>query len=224
MRDEDFASFSELLDGTCGLLSRGTYRPSATNTALWFRALAAHDLDTVRAGFDAHVRDTERGRFVPTPADVLGQIERSKPRLAHPGGDEAWSLAIAGRSEFDTVVWTDQIRDAFEIARPVLDSGDEVGARMAFRGAYLRLVDAARADGAAPKWTVMIGFDAERRVKAIEAAVKAGRLPQSELLALPAPESGEPLLRLVAPAPNDSAAALEAKAKLRSIAQELRAS
>ncbi|HEV6964611.1 hypothetical protein [Roseateles sp.] len=214
MRDADLDEFTQLLDATCGLLSRGAYTPNALNTALWFRALAAHDLAAVRAAFDAHIADPQRGRFVPVPADILAQIEGAAADDGRPGPEEAWALVLAGQDEQRTVVWTAEIAEAAGIARPVLLAGDEVGARMAFKEAYSRLVADARAARRPVAWSVSEGHDVAGRAAAIRAAVEAGRLPTTQLQALPAPaERGDtPLLTLVGTAPEKHRAALRAYA------------
>lgn len=217
MREPDFAEFSKLLDAVCSLLSRGTYVPNATNTALWFRSLQAHELAVVRAAFDAHVKDPQRGRFVPTPADLIAQIEGLASNDGRPGAEEAWALALHARDEADTVVWTAEMAEAWSVARSVFDLGDEVGARMAFREAYTRLVEDARRAHMPAAWSVSLGFDLERRALAITAAVRAGRLPQEELLALPAPARGEALLLPVSSANTDAA-----RQRLRELAEKLR--
>lgn len=201
MRESDLEPFAELLDAVCLLLSRGAYVPSAQNLAVWFRALAAYDIATVRAAFDAHVKDPERGRFVPTPADVIAQITGAAAADGRPGSEEAWATAIGSRDEAATVVWTEETAQAWAIARPVMDLGDEVGARMAFRQAYDRMVHAARAHRQPCRWTASLGWDGQRRQLAIEAAVNAGRLPAQEHVALPAPVAQLPLLALSAAAP-----------------------
>jgi hypothetical protein len=194
MRDADLVPFTELLDSVCNLLSRGTYTPNAANTALWFRALREHPLDAVRAGLDAHVRDPQRGRFVPTPADVIAQIVGTAEADGRPGAEEAWAIALRARDEQETVVWTRDIAEALGIARPILDMGDEVGARMAFREAYNRIVEDARRVRRPASWETSLGFDPVRRDEAIRAGVEAGRLP---LEALPPPKGADmPLLAL----------------------------
>lgn len=185
MRESDYAEFSGLLDGVCSLLSRGQYVPSATNTALWFRVLSEHDLAAVRLAFDAHVRDPQRGRFVPVPADILAQIEAAAELDGRPGPEEAWSIAVRGSDERVTVVWTDEISEAWGVARPVLELGDEVGARMAFREAYQRILAASRKERTAPRWWASLGHDQQARAVAIGEAVQLGRLPAEEMLALP---------------------------------------
>jgi hypothetical protein len=187
MRETDFDAFTANLDAACDLLSRGTYRPNATSAALWFRSLARYDLGTVQAALDAHVLDPQRGRFVPTPADLIAQIDGSAADDGRPGPEEAWAVALRSTNEAETVVWTAEIAEAIGIARPVLEAGDEVGARMAFREAYVRLVDAARRQHMPAAWTASLGFDHRLRAVAITAAVAAGRLPASDLPRLPGP-------------------------------------
>jgi hypothetical protein len=64
---------------------------------------------------------------------------------------------------------------------------------------------------------VSLGFDPERRALAITAAVNAGRLPQEELLALPAPARGDALLLPVSSANTEAA-----RQRLRELAEKLR--
>lgn len=189
MRDSDFDAFSELLDGVCGLLSRGKYTPNAQNTALFFRALSRHPLEVVRRGFEAHVADTKRGQFVPNPADILAQIEGDEANDGRPGADEAWSMVVRAADEAETVVWSEEMAQAWAIASPVLQQGDKVGARMAFKDAYARLVDEARKAQRPIAWTVSLGHDADRRHTALAAAEAAGLLPQGQALLLAPPKA-----------------------------------
>lgn len=206
MRDADFDEFTQLLDATCSLLSRGAYTPSAINAALWFRSLVAHDLTTVRTAFEAHIADPQRGRFVPVPADILAQIEGAAANDGRPGAEEAWAIALRGVDETETVVWTAETSEAWAVARLVHAAGDEVGARMAFREAYGRLVEGARHSRQPVQWVVTEGHDAQRRRVAITAAVQAGRLPGSALPELPAPPEPVALLGHKADVPPQIAA------------------
>lgn len=218
MDDADYPAFSELLDAVCNMLSRGAYVPSPANSALWFRALRKYPPDVVSQAFDDHVRDAQRGRFVPTPADVIAQIEGQAKDDGRPGAEEAWSMSIAARDEGDTVVWTAEMGQAWNTASTVMALGDETGARMAFRQAYDRLVGEARKAGVAPTWQVSMGHDPGRRIAPISAAVADGRLPHSELLALPASHGRDVLLLAsVLPGVPDSA-----RAALRALAEGLR--
>lgn len=110
-----------------------------------------------------------------TLAAVLQRIQAEDGR---PGKDEAWAIAMTTNDEFETVVLTDEIQIAFGAAKPVLDAGDKVGARMAFISAYERLVIQSREEGKPVNWHVSVGFDANRRLEAITKAVQLKRIPQ----------------------------------------------
>jgi len=125
-----------------------------------------------------------RGRFA--LADVLDRLEAADGR---PGPEEAW--AMCPRSEAETVVWTAEISAAWGIARPVLESGDEVGARMAFRESYARLVSEARAAGQPVRWIPSIGHDPEQREQVLKLAVERNRLAAIQLIALAPPHQIE---------------------------------
>ncbi len=117
-----------------------------------------------------------------TVADVIDRISSA---VGHPTANEAWGLVLASIDESETVVWTEQIAEAAAIARPIFDAGDEVGARLAFRDAYERIV---REAGDAPRWLPSLGNDVERREAALDRAVRSGRLtPQHAAGLLPAP-------------------------------------
>lgn len=94
----------------------------------------------------------------------------------HVGADEAWAIASRGEDESATVVWTDEIAEAFGVARGLLLNGDAVGARMAFRETYSRMTQEARDAGRKPKWWPTLGHDPRSRESAIREAVAMGRL------------------------------------------------
>lgn len=163
----DFQPFGAMLDQVCALLSRGTYVPSPQNTGMWFRALQRYPLADVRAAFDAHVADPVRGRFVPVPADLIAQMQNRAEDDGRPGAEEAWATALLADDEAQSLRWTSETAAAWGIARPVLRLGDEVGARMAFRETYERLIAEARIAGRPVKWEQSIGQDLEERQAAI---------------------------------------------------------
>lgn len=186
MQRFDLPEFTLLLDDVCSLLSRGAYQPNDRNTAMFFRALERHSLEEVRAAFGAHIADPRAGRFVPVPADILAQIEARVAHDGRPGAEEAWATAFRSADEGETIVWTAETAEAYGIALPIIQAGDEVGGRMAFKEAYNRLVDEARRDRRVATWSASLGHDTERRDRAIAAAVAAGQLDHAQYPALPA--------------------------------------
>lgn len=190
MVDADLLEFATLLDSVSAMLSRGQYTPNDTSTAIFFRALRAFPIEAVRAAFQAHV---ECSPFVPTPHDLLARLQVADGR---PGAEEAWSIAVTGLDERATIVWTPEIAEAWGVARPVMQLGDEVGARMAFRQAYERIVAAARMRRLPVQWLVAEGHDPAERARAVQAAAELGRvvIGGDELAALPAPREAVALL------------------------------
>lgn len=189
MRENDFAQFAELLDGCYALLGREKALNGPAK-ALFFRALGAHSLEAVRAGFDAHVKDSQRGRFAPTPADVIAQIEWLVADDGRPGAEEAWAMCCNAADESETVVWSGEMSQAYALAMPLMQEGDNVGARMAFKEAYSRLVDSARRERKPVAWSVSLGHDQSKRHAVLLNAETRGLLPHGEALKL-APPSGD---------------------------------
>jgi hypothetical protein len=185
MHNEDLPQFAKLLADV--FAGYGKSLTDAKEIGLWFKQLSPFPPATIRKAFEAY--RMERPDFAPVPNGI---VARCKLLDGRPDENEAWAVAITSQDERETVVWTSEMAEAFGLARPLLDAGDEIGARMAFKDAYKRLVDDARATNKPVQWSVSAGWDASRRQIAIEKATVAGLLtgPQPHL-ALP-DESGLP--------------------------------
>ena len=107
-------------------------------------------------------------------------------KLSQAGGwlssDEAWAVAIEAQDERATVVWTLEAAKSFQEAKPLLDMGDKIGARMAFKGAYERCVSQAMSEGRRPEVLPCYGHDANARESAITKAIAQGRISQDAAL------------------------------------------
>ncbi|AIY40142.1 hypothetical protein LT85_0984 [Collimonas arenae] len=134
------------------------------------------------AGFASYIND--EGTFEPKPAGI---VKRCKLLDGRPAAEEAWALSLLSTDENETIVWTQEMAEAFAIARPVLDSSGAISARKAFIEAYQRLIDVARFQMRAPAWIVSEGHDKSRKVLALQAAERTSRLPASVVAALLAP-------------------------------------
>lgn len=115
----------------------------------------------------ARCRRELKGRL--TLAEIIARIDDGRP-----GVEEAW--AMLPRDEYKTVVWTDEMTQAWSVALPLLDEGDEVAARMAFKEAYTRIVTTARSERKRPVWSASLGHDPRGRESALMDAVQKGRL------------------------------------------------
>lgn len=184
MVKDDFDQFCALVEQQ-HLLSTPRMLPASAQ-ALFFAAMAEYSLADVERAILLHIKDPVNGKFPVQPAHLVAHLGISDGR---PGAEEAWATALMARDQRDTVVWTAETFAAFEAARPVLEMGDEVGARMAFKDAYSRLVGEARQKRQPVAWQACIGWDASLRERALSRAQQAGLLPAPMVEALlPAPE------------------------------------
>ncbi|WP_412021520.1 hypothetical protein [Burkholderia cepacia] len=143
---------------------------------VFWAQLEPYPLDAVLRAISCHVASSE---FAPTPAALLKHLPKMSD--GRPDANEAWAIALRSRDERDTVVWTQECAEAFAVATPVLDGGDEVGARMAFKAAYERLVERNRADGAPAQWLKSLGHDPDLRDAVLTEAVRLGRLQLTDV-------------------------------------------
>ena len=176
MRQGDYDEFAKLIDEAYDLISVGAKSLSAAARAMFFRAVAKYPIDVFRAALHAHILSKE-GKFVPQPSHIIDQIEQMVGKDGRPGAEEAWAVALTGRDEEATVIWTQETAAALAICRPVLESSGAISARKAFLEAYTRLVAEARAARRPPEWIASIGWDKTRQATAIKAAINTGLLP-----------------------------------------------
>lgn len=110
-------------------------------------------------------------------ADVISRIDDGRP-----GAEEAW--AMIPRTESETAVWTDEMRQAYGVASPLIAEGDNVAARMAFKQSYERLLSEARSNRLPVQWSVTLGHDIAGRESALTRAVELGRITHERATAL----------------------------------------
>lgn len=104
-----------------------------------------------------------------TIQDVVSRIDDGRP-----GFEEAWAAMPFDESQ--SVVWSGEMAEAFGVARGLLDDGERVAARMAFKEAYTRLVGQARDEGIRVSWTPSLGYDRRGHEAVLADAVTKGRL------------------------------------------------
>jgi hypothetical protein len=113
-------------------------------------------------------------------ADVLDRIADGRP-----GPEAAWNL-VRGTTDADTVVWTDEIAEAWAACRFLLD--DPVAARMAFLEVYRQRLAVEKAQASEPQWLIYLGEDRARRAGPVLAAVAAGQVSIAQGKGALAPE------------------------------------
>ncbi|MDH4172195.1 MAG: hypothetical protein OEW90_01020 [Betaproteobacteria bacterium] len=108
-----------------------------------------------------------KGRL--TIADVLQRLQDGRP-----GPEEAWS--IIPHTEAMSAFWTDEMRAAYFVARPLIESGDMVQARMAFLETYRSTVQFARDAHRPVAWQFTPGTDKAGRELVVIDALEKGRI------------------------------------------------
>lgn len=175
------------------------------NTALYY----GHEIpDEVLLMYVADLRDIPLGRIAralvelrrdpkvtrcPLPAQIRDRVGDGRPPA-----DEAW--AMIPKDEHSSVVWTEEMAQAFGIARGLL--ADQVAARMAFKESYARLVAEARAQGRPAAWSPSFGLDSNGHEAAVKDAFDRRRISAGDaqrMLPLPA-AGGQALLEGPEPA------------------------
>lgn len=126
--------------------------------------------------------------------DILVHIDDGRP-----DADEAW--AMMPRSELTSVVWTDEMAQAWGVALPMLNAGDAGGARAAFRDTYAKAVLEARIRHTPPHWTPSLGSDVTSRKRVLLEALEKHRLSAAHVeqllpVGVPTAEAKEIMARL----------------------------
>lgn len=178
MNDQERIPFAKVLAAT--LDAYGRRPPMPETVELWFHVMKGFSFEQFRMACQKHVMQSPKEP--PTPGAILQSLQVKDS--SRPGVEEAWSIAVKACDESETVMMNDDIAQAWGAAKPIFDLGDEVGARMAFKEVYARLV--ASANGPAVWWP-SIGSDPHKRDTALKEARRQGLLaaPQAEALALP---------------------------------------
>lgn len=139
----------------------------------WAKELAGFTGEEIARGLEG----SQTSRFPPTLPEFIGLCRPAALDRCHrPGSDEAWAIALKAHDESETVVWTEEMAQAWGVCRPVMAMGDEVGARMAFKATYDRLVTEAKLHHRQAVWVVSEGFDKDLRLAALKRAESAGLL------------------------------------------------
>lgn len=180
------ASIAQIVTATAEVLGQEI---TATAAEMIATDLAEYPDQQIADGLKACRRELT-GRL--TLAAIIDRIQRTDGHLEP---NEAWAVALQASDERSTVIMTEQIQKALMAAKPIIDSGDAVGARMAFLDAYRRLTAEAREQRKETVWHVSLGWDVQDRAVAISRAVEMGRIGQDQgeslLLQHKQPESSQ---------------------------------
>jgi hypothetical protein len=171
MNEKDIQWLVKQIIGTAEALGQ---QITATSAAILAEDLEVYPREILAKSL-SRVRTEHTGKLT-----LKAIIDRIDEAMGRPAANEAWSVALGAMDERQTVVWTNEMAQAWAVAQPIAQNRDMVGARMAFISAYERLVRTAREERRLPEVSVSIGWDASLRTKAVEQAVSLGYLRQEQ--------------------------------------------
>jgi len=190
----------------------------------WLDEFADYPIPALDAAFRRHRRESV---YPPKPADIYRYLDGRQATDGRPSADEAWGLLLRLiRDERETGALTDEMREGWQACQPILDEGDEVGARRCFIAVYETHVRDARQRREPARWTPTLGTCPQLRAQRLAEAVNAGRLGRDHVAGLfpgPAPASIEQVAGLLE-GPDAPRGAFDAAASLRGLAAMLRRS
>lgn len=157
---------------------------------MWMTGLAMFPPGSVARSTENYIRTN---RFKPQLADIVAGCA-AQVAGNWLGADEAW--ALMPKSESDSAMLTNEIAQAIAAASPLLEAGDRIAARMAFRDAYNRLVEQAKIDGRMPVYFPSFGTDKLGVASMLANAVRAGQIELGHAVEV-RPEIAEDVIGMV---------------------------
>ena len=140
--------------------------------------------DDIKRGLDRMKRST----FCPVFPEFRGWCEPESDEWL--GAHEAWSIAeksIGFDGQELTVIWTEQMAQAFSRCEDLVKTGDKyqrAEAKKIFCDAYDRLVTQAKDQGLKPIYVTSLGTDKDQQIAAIKQATVDGFLTAPDATAL----------------------------------------
>ncbi len=172
MRPDEYEQFAEMISSVAEAHS---HTLSAGAIRVYWSALADLSLEQVSKALLAHERNPHEGKFMPVPAAIRREFLLAIDD-GRPGPEEAWGIAVRTMSQDYTVFLTDEIMWARDVAWPIYQEGDRVGARKAFLEKYESLLQTFRSPPNKVRWWPSLGHDPYDRETAVIEAVQLGRI------------------------------------------------
>ena len=105
MTDTDRPRFASMLSAVLDLYGKA---PGEGAIGIWWAALVKFDFEAAQRAFSLYIQDPDQGRFPPTPAGIIGQIEATGSQAATAAFDKVVS-AIRHVGPYESVAFDDPI-------------------------------------------------------------------------------------------------------------------
>lgn len=143
---------------------------------MWWATLSGYPDGSMLSAVTRHIQTSS---FKPQLNDILKGCDALTDG-GWLGVEEAW--ALMPKHESESAMLTDEIAQAIAVATPLIEQGDRVAARMAFKDAYTRLVERAKLEGRQPRYFPSYGTDKHGAVAMLAKAVQVGQIPLERAL------------------------------------------
>lgn len=191
---------------------------SGPRREIWWSALSGYPDGVLMASVTQYIRSNS---FTPHLNDILKGCD-AQTDGGWLGVEEAW--ALMPKHESESAMLTDEIAQAIAVATPLIEQGDRVAARMAFKDAYTRLVERAKLEGRQPRYFPSYGTDKHGVVAMLAKAVQVGQIPLERALEWK-PEAATEIVKMagVRNHPLLAAPSESGKAAVKALLSDLRA-
>jgi hypothetical protein len=172
MQNNDNIRFLAVISAMDEFYNRVTEKPALR---IFWADLIDYDIADIEAACAAHRKDPDHCAFFPKSGDIIRQIRKLANNDGRIDWAEAFAVCIAATDERKTLVWSDEMREAwFSVSE--LYQLDKIAAKQSFKSIYERLVCEARAKRAAVRYSVSLGGSESHQREVLELAVKRGQL------------------------------------------------
>lgn len=177
----------EQLAGTAELMGQ---QLSPNAAAMMVNDLSEYNPQLIIEALTA-LRKDAKARF--SIGAIIENIE-SLTQGGRPSAEEAW--AMVPKDEDTSAVMNNEMAQALHRVQPLIDDGDMVAARMAFKESYTNIVNFNKAHGVKCEWFPSLGFNKDNRVQVLAEAIRLGRLETDHVLKLVSPDQIDDVLQL----------------------------
>lgn len=185
---------------------------------MWWASLGGFPDGVLMAAVTRHIQTSS---FKPQLNDILKGCDAQMDG-GWLGVEEAW--ALMPKHESESAMLTNEIAQAIAVATPLIEQGDRVAARMAFKDCYMRLVERAKLEGRQPVYFPSYGTDKHGAVSMLAKAVQVGQIPLDRALEWK-PEAATEIVKMagIRNHPLLAAPSEKGKAAVKALLSDLRA-
>lgn len=123
-----------------------------------------------------------------TVSNIVMRLQDGRPSV-----EEAW--AMLPHDEYSSQAITEEMGRCMGLAYALIRQGDMIGARMAFKEKYIKILNGARMERKPVKWFMSLGYDRSTHEGALVDAANKNRITVLHALSLMPPEAHESALR-----------------------------